>query len=90
MPFNEDIKENIYKLDKDAIELIKQLKTEDFLSYTDKTQATICGKYPIAAALETAKLLNAKKAILLQYCTSGDIFNDYSDSVVGYASILIK
>ncbi|MCK4522100.1 MAG: AmmeMemoRadiSam system protein B, partial [Nanoarchaeota archaeon] len=89
VPFKDNIRESLYKLDKDAIELIKGLKTADFLKYTDKTQATICGKYPIAAMLETSKLLNAKKGFLLQYYTSGDIVNDYTNAV-GYASVVVK
>lgn len=89
MPFSDNIKENMYKLDKEAIEHIKKLNSNDFLDYIEKTQATICGKYPIAALIETSKLLGAKKAELLKYYTSGDVIGDYSNSV-GYASVVVK
>jgi len=88
-PFSKNIKENMYKLDKGAIEHILKLDAYRFLDYTDKTGATICGKTPIAVAIETCKLLDAKKAKLLHYYTSGDIINDYG-SAVGYGAISIE
>jgi len=88
-PFSKDIKENMHKLDSGAIEEIKKLDAYRFLKYTEETGATICGKMPIAVAIETSKLLGAKKARLLHYYTSGDVINDYS-SAVGYASMVIE
>jgi len=88
-PFKDNIKENMYKLDKDAIEHIKELNAYKFLDYTEQTGATICGKYPIAVMLEASKLLGAKKAKLLHYYTSGDIVGDYG-SAVGYAAIVVE
>ena len=89
VPFDEGIKENLYKLDKGAIDFILKLKPKEFLKYIERTKATICGKYPIATFLELAKSLGAKKASLLKYYTSGDIVGDYSNSV-SYASIKIE
>ncbi len=88
-PFKENIKENLYELDKKAIEHIKKLDSKNFLHYTEKTQATICGKYPIATTIEITKLLGAKKGKLLHYYTSADIMGDYN-SAVGYASLTIE
>lgn len=88
-PFSGNIKENLYKLDNDAIEHIKKLNAYRFLSYADETRATICGKMPIAAAIEACKLLGAKKARLLRYYTSGDVTGDYS-SAVGYGAMVIE
>ena len=59
------------------------LDAEGFLDYTERTGATICGRYPIAVTLE---IMKKNKASLLKYYTSGDITGDYS-SAVGYASI---
>ena len=59
------------------------------MQYINETGATICGQYPIAVMLELCKLLNASKASLLQYYTSGDIINDYG-SAVGYGAIVVK
>jgi len=86
-PFSENIKEELYKLDKKAIDFIIKLDSDDFLDYAEKT--TICGKYAIFALIETAKLLGVKKAELLKYYTSGDIVQDYKNSV-GYVSIVFK
>lgn len=88
-PFKDNIKENMYKLDNDAIGHIKALNAYKFLDYTEQTGATICGKYPIAVMLEASKLLGAKKAKLLHYYTSGDIVGDYG-SAVGYGAIVVE
>jgi len=88
-PFPDNIKENMYKLDKGAIDEIEKLDSAGFLDYINNTGATICGRTPISVAIATCKLLGAKKAKLLHYYTSGDIIKDYS-SAVGYGAILIE
>ena len=88
-PFSSNAKENMHKLDNGAIEEIKKLNAAGFLDYIGNTGATICGKMPIATAIETCKILGAKKARLLHYYTSGDIVKDYS-SAVGYGAIVIE
>ena len=85
-PFKENIKENLYKLDKGAIEHIKNCDAYRFLDYCNETGATICGKFPIAVLLEIFK---KQKADLLRYYTSGDVVDDYSGAV-GYAAIVIS
>lgn len=84
VPFSENIKENIYALDKKAIELILNFKTRDFLKYAEKT--TICGSATIAVCLEISKTLGVKKARLVDYLTSGEVTNDWKN-VVSYAGI---
>ncbi len=86
VPFTDNIKENMYKLDREAIAHILNLNPGQFLNYIDKTNATICGKYPIAACIELCNLLGAKRANLLHYYTSGDVIGDYG-SAVGYGAI---
>lgn len=88
MPFKENIKENMEELDREAIEWIKKLDAKSFLDYVDDKQATICGARAIAAVIVACKELEAKKVNVLQYYTSGDVTEDYSNSV-GYASIVI-
>jgi len=84
-PFTKDIKENLHKLDKEGIDLIANLDFNGFQKYLDKTEATICGRAPISLLI---KLLQGKaEGKLLKYYTSGDLENDYSNSV-GYASIV--
>lgn len=83
-PFDEDVKENMEKLDGGAIKLIEKTDPKGFLDYTEKTGATICGKCGISVLLW---LMKGKKAELLKYYTSADIIGDY-DHAVGYASIV--
>lgn len=87
IPFINNVKEEIHKLDNEAIQLVCKLKTEEFLEYLKKKKATVCGGGPIAIVMETVKGLGAKKGKLLHYYTSGDIINNYNNSV-GYASIV--
>ncbi len=89
VPFQTKVKENMYKLDREAVKHIEKLDTEAFLNYLQETEATICGANAIAAAIEVAKKMKAEKARLLQYYTSGDIIGDYRNAV-GYAAILFK
>ncbi|MBU0616075.1 MAG: AmmeMemoRadiSam system protein B [Nanoarchaeota archaeon] len=89
MPFSDNVKENLKKLDMGAFKFIEKLDYFHFLDYIDKTRATICGRLPIAAICSISKLLKASEVKLLKYYTSGDITDDYT-SAVGYASILIR
>jgi len=88
-PFKDNVKENLYELDNGALKHIKNLDARRFLSYTEETGATICGKFPVAVMMEACKVLGGKHAKLLKYCTSGEITKDYS-SVVGYGSIVVE
>lgn len=85
-PFLNDKKENMYKLDGEAIEFIKKMDTKGFLEYLNKTRATVCGAGAIAVCMEIMKNLGVKKGQLLNYYTSGDIVGDYTNAV-GYAAI---
>ena len=89
VPFTTNIKANLYKLDKEAIDKILELDPEAFLDHIRKTKATICGYNAIAVLLELCRLNNIKTANLLKYYTSGDVVGDFS-SAVGYASIIFK
>lgn len=84
-PFKDNLKENIKKLDFGAIEYIKGVNPTGFLDYIKKTGATICGHKPIAL-LET--ILPDTEGELLHYYTSGDLENDYTNSV-SYASMVL-
>jgi AmmeMemoRadiSam system protein B len=86
IPFQDNVKENMHKLDKGAIDRILDLDATGFIEYCRDKEATICGALPIAALIST---INAKKAKLLKYYTSGDIIGDYSNAV-GYASVLFE
>ena len=71
------------KIDKQAINSILKLETENFLKISEKT--TICGNLAIACCIEIAKLMKSKEARLLDYYDSSQIIP--SQNKVGYASI---
>ncbi|MDD5613963.1 MAG: AmmeMemoRadiSam system protein B [Candidatus Omnitrophica bacterium] len=83
-PFSDNIKENIKKLDYGALEEIKKINPKGFLSYIERTQATICGYIPVAILLNM--LPEDAKAEILNYTTSGDMTGDFANSV-SYASV---
>lgn len=85
IPFEENKRENIRKLDMDAIERILELDVKGFLEHMVKYEDTICGYVPITILM---KWLKKFKPIgkLLNFYTSGDIVGDY-ENFVAYASI---
>lgn len=84
-PFVTDVRENLEKLDGDAIKKIVSKDLDGFLDYVAKTGATICGLRPIGLFLKL--LPDRAEGQLLSYTTSGEIMNDYTDSV-SYAAIV--
>jgi len=84
MPFRNNIKENIRKLDFGAIDKIVARDFKGFLEYQEQTGATICGYRPIAILLKM--LPEHVKGEVLKYYTSGDLIGDYRNSV-SYACI---
>lgn len=88
LPFGDNVKENLKKLDFGAIEKIELADTKGFVDYVQKTEATICGKQPIALLIELLKD-KAEKIQTLCYYTSGDILNDYTNAV-SYAGIIFE
>ncbi len=82
-PLKDNTKENLKKLDMDAIEFIGKMDPEGFLGYVNKTRATICGAMPIAVLLNSVE--GIKNIKLLKYYTSSEIMK--SNSSVSYASI---
>ncbi len=79
VPFKENIPENLKKLDMGAFAFIQKLDAKGLLAYRDSTGATICGCVPIAVLLET--LGKDTQCELVRYTTSGELTNDYSNSV---------
>ena len=85
VPFRDKVKQNLAKLDGDAIKKIIARDASDFLRYVGETGATICGSRPIGVLLQM--LPPEARGTKLKYYTSGDLLNDYTDSV-SYASII--
>jgi AmmeMemoRadiSam system protein B len=71
-----------------AIEKILDLDAHGLYEVVKKENISMCGFQPTTAAIVAAKELNAKKAELIRYQTSGDVSGDYL-RVVGYAGIRI-
>jgi AmmeMemoRadiSam system protein B len=86
-PLDSHTKKNLYSLDNSIIQEILKLDPKGFYNQTSKS--TVCGKSPIVIAIETSKLLGAKSGQLLKYYVSGDIVQEYENSV-GYASLVIR
>ncbi len=85
VPFENNVRENLRKLDTGAIDCILKNDCSAFLKYVEETGATICGATPIALLLHM--LPPESRGALLSYYTSGDILGDYTDTV-SYASIV--
>ncbi len=79
VPFKENIHEKIYELDMGAYEHIANLDSKGFLEYKEKTGATICGYIPIAILL--SMLEEPVEVQLIKYDTSGQLTNDFINSV---------
>lgn len=82
VPFKDNIRENLYKLDGEAINKILELDVEGF--YGKARLGTICGFNAVAVLVSVAKNLKLTPEKLCYY-TSGDVLGKW-ESAVGYAS----
>lgn len=78
-PFNEDIPENLKKLDMGAYQYIEKRDVKKFYEYIEKTGITICGPYGIGVLMYL--LPENTQVNLVEYKQSGEIVNDYQNSV---------
>jgi AmmeMemoRadiSam system protein B len=77
------------KKDSLAIEQIIKLDPAALVKVVEKENITMCGLAPVCVFINCMKILNARKAQVVLYQTSGDATKDY-DSVVGYAGIIVQ
>jgi AmmeMemoRadiSam system protein B len=77
-------------IDKDAmaLERIVALDGEGLLELTVSQQISMCGRVPVACALEVARHAGRTRAEIVGYSHSG-LINGNLDRVVGYAAALI-
>lgn len=75
--------------DNEAIEAILDLDEDELISRVRAGNITMCGVAPAVCMISAVKELGATGAELVMYRTSGDATGD-TDSVVGYAGIIIK
>jgi AmmeMemoRadiSam system protein B len=81
-------KEHAEQKDRLCIDAILSLDEEKLFNIVGENNISMCGVAPTCVLLKVCKNLDAKKAGLVKYQTSGDISGDYS-SVVGYAGMVI-
>ncbi len=74
--------------DRQAIAAILELDEKKLRERVERLDISMCGWVPVVSLLAASKELGAKKAVLIEYRTSGDVSGDFS-SVVGYAGIII-
>ncbi|MCD6133506.1 MAG: AmmeMemoRadiSam system protein B [Deltaproteobacteria bacterium] len=74
--------------DRMALEKIEKLDEKGLLNVTVKYNISMCGVSGAVSAIVASKLLGAKKAIIIEHKTSGDVSGDY-EHVVGYAAAVI-
>jgi len=86
VPFTEHIAKNLAELDKRIIDSIIAFDKEQFLTTLQETMAPISGFSAIEMFFQLA---NPKKILLEQYYLSGDINQNYLNTVA-YASFVIK
>ncbi|HOF41407.1 MAG TPA: AmmeMemoRadiSam system protein B [Candidatus Hydrogenedentes bacterium] len=84
LPFRDDIPENLERLDMAAWKAIESKDPGAFETWVETNDATICGTCPIMVLL--SMLPEEAGPHLLKYGTSGEITNDYENSV-SYLSI---
>jgi AmmeMemoRadiSam system protein B/AmmeMemoRadiSam system protein A len=84
-PFKNNIKDNVFLLDKEAYTHINALDLEGFFNFRDRTGATICGFYPICVLLSI--LPDYAAASVLDYTTSQDSLVEDDDNSVSYMAI---
>jgi len=85
LPFRQDARKNLEKLDRGAIDFIIGKDLPGFTGYIRKTGATICGRNAIAILIEL--MPENARGYLLDYYTSGGLTGDFSHSV-SYAAII--
>ena len=71
-----------------AIQAILKLDEDELLERIAERNITMCGYAPVVALIAAAKAMEARRAELVSYQTSGEASGDYS-AVVGYAGIII-
>jgi len=76
------------KMDKMALEFIKQLNSYEFEREIVENELTICGHGPIVVAIEYAKLAGKKQGKVLKYSNSGLETGGNEAQIVAYAGIV--
>ncbi len=84
-PFKDNIKENVFALDREAFTYINTRDLEGFFNFRNRTGATICGFYPLCVLLSI--LPDDVGGSVLNYATSQDSLVEDDDNSVSYMAI---
>jgi len=87
VPFKDRVAERLRDLDGAAIDRILAVDRLGFVDLVAQTGATICGRWPVALALEALGGADVE-GVALAYTTSGALTKDYTNSV-SYAAIAL-
>jgi AmmeMemoRadiSam system protein B len=85
-PFVQNIRQNIEKLDREAIFAIENKNPVGFTEFLQRTEATICGQNPISILLNCLERTDDVR--LVHYTNSGTLIGDFSSSV-SYAALTV-
>lgn len=85
VPFNDDLVNNVRKLDEEAFGYLRSGDLSGFMEFHDRTRCTICGYYPCAVLL--AMLPDTVVGGALKYRTSRDVTQDDGENSVSYLAI---
>jgi AmmeMemoRadiSam system protein B/AmmeMemoRadiSam system protein A len=85
-PFRDRIPERLRILNDGAVREILEVDVPGWEAFLNNTQATICGRHPVALLLETLMPFDDIEGRRLAYATSGELTGDYTNSVT-YAGI---
>jgi len=86
-PFTDNIKENVFRLDKEAYTYINAGDLEGFINFRERTGATICGFYPLCVLLTC--LPDNAGGTVLNYATSQDSLVEDDENSVSYMAIAL-
>lgn len=90
VPFTENIRDNLYKLDGEAAALIAGRDLEGFVNFLRRTGATICGMFPILLYLAILQAQNSTvSGEIVEYTNCADKTGDWCHCV-GYAGIAFR
>ncbi|HEY9787042.1 MAG TPA: AmmeMemoRadiSam system protein B, partial [Candidatus Obscuribacterales bacterium] len=84
-PFSKDIRNNVFKLDNEAFQHMRRKDLGSFISFKERTGATICGFYPCCVLL--SMLPNEVEGTVLKYATSQDSIAEDDENSVSYMAV---
>jgi len=85
-PFRDHVPERLRLLNDAAVQEILEVDVPGWETFLNNTQATICGRKPIALLLETLQPFDDVESRRFAFATSGELTGDFTNSVT-YASI---